>query len=207
MDALQEGVSLWRGWLDPGAQRGLLAEITALLCHAPPFRPVMPRNGRPFSVRMSNAGRLGWISDRDGYRYQSYHPETGRPWPSIPEQVLDVWRRLAGYPALPEACLINLYDGWAKMGLHQDRDEAALDAPVLSISLGAVARFRLGGNDRSGSTRSLLLQSGDVLALAGPARLCFHGIDRVFAGTSSLPGLPEGIERINLTLRRVEPAR
>jgi alkylated DNA repair protein (DNA oxidative demethylase) len=157
---------------------------------------------------MSNAGGLGWISDRGGYRYQPFHPETGRPWPPIPEEVLRVWRRLAAYPAPPEACLINLYDGSARMGLHQDRDEAALDAPVLSISLGATARFRLGGSGRDGPTQSLLLYSGDVLALDGPARLCFHGIDRIIAGTSPLPGLPEGVERINLTLRRVErPAR
>ncbi len=204
MDELQEGISLWRGWLDARAQRSLLAVVEALLRQAPPFRPIMPRSGRPFSVRMSNAGRLGWVSDREGYRYQPFHPHTGRPWPAIPDEVLDVWRRLASYAAPPEACLINLYDGSARMGLHQDRDEAALEAPVLSISLGAAARFRVAGISRVGPTRSLLLHSGDVLALGGPARLYFHGIERVIAGTSPLPGLPEGVERINLTLRRVE---
>ncbi|HEX6101784.1 MAG TPA: alpha-ketoglutarate-dependent dioxygenase AlkB [Alphaproteobacteria bacterium] len=203
MTDLPQGVSLWRGWLDPEAQRALLREVTALLEEAPPFRPTMPRSGRPFSVQMSNAGPLGWVSDRSGYRYQAHHPETGRPWPAMPERVLEVWNRLAAYPAPPEACLINLYDAGARMGAHQDKDEAALDAPVLSISLGAAAQFAIGGAARGGGTRKLLLQSGDVLALSGPARLAFHGVDKVFAGTGPLPRLPAGAERINLTLRRV----
>ena len=200
---LPEGVSLWRGCLDPGAQRALLREVASLLEEAPPFRPTMPRSGRPLSVRMSNAGPLGWVSDRSGYRYQARHPDTGRPWPAIPRQVLEVWGQLAAYPSPPEACLINLYDAAARMGAHQDRDEAAIEAPVLSISLGAAAQFAIGGAARGGTTQKLLLQSGDVLALGGPARLVFHGVDKVFAGTSPLPRLPHGAERINLTLRRV----
>jgi alkylated DNA repair protein (DNA oxidative demethylase) len=152
---------------------------------------------------MSNAGPLGWVSDRSGYRYQATHPETGRRWPAIPDHVLALWRELAGYPAPPEACLINLYDAGARMGAHQDRDEAAIDAPVLSISLGSAAQFAVGGTARGGPTQKLLLQSGDVLALGGPARLVFHGVDKVFPGTSPLPRLPGGAERINLTLRRV----
>jgi alkylated DNA repair protein (DNA oxidative demethylase) len=203
MTNLPEGVSLWRGWLDPKGQRTLAEEIAALLAEAPPFRPTMPRSGRPFSVRMSNAGPLGWVSDRAGYRYQTTHPATGRPWPAIPKSVLDIWERLAAYPAPPEACLINLYDAEARMGAHQDRDEPAVDAPVLSISLGAAAQFAVGGTARGGPTHKLLLQSGDVLALGGPARLAFHGVDKVFPGTSPLPRLPAGAERINLTLRRV----
>jgi alkylated DNA repair protein (DNA oxidative demethylase) len=163
----------------------------------------MPRSGRPFSVQMSNAGPLGWVSDPAGYRYQPTHPETGRPWPAIPETVLELWEELAAYPAPPEACLINLYDAEARMGAHQDKDEAALDAPVLSISLGSAAQFAVGGHARGGATQKLLLQSGDVLALGGPARLLFHGVDKVFPGTSPLPRLPAGAERINLTLRRV----
>jgi alkylated DNA repair protein (DNA oxidative demethylase) len=206
MRDLPEGVSLWRGRLDVEAQRRLVEAVAALLAEAPPFRPTMPKSGRPFSVRMSNAGPLGWVSDRSGYRYQPVHPETGRPWPAIPRQVLDIWEALAAYPAPPEACLINLYDAAARMGAHQDKDEAALDAPVLSISLGAAAQFAIGGVDRGGGTQKLLLQSGDVLALGGPARLLFHGVDKVFAGTSPLPPLPEGAERINLTLRRVTRA-
>ena len=203
MTNLPEGVSLWRERLDPKAQRALVEEIAALLVEAPPFRPTMPRSGRPFSVRMSNAGPLGWVSDRAGYRYQTTHPETGRPWPPIPRSILTIWAELADYPAPPEACLINLYDAGARMGAHQDRDEPAVDAPVLSISLGAAAQFAVGGTARGGPTHKLLLQSGDVLALGGPARLIFHGVDKVFPGTSPLPRLPDGAERINLTLRRV----
>ena len=207
MANLPEGVSLWRGRLDPKAQRALVEEIAALLVEAPPFRPTMPRSGRPFSVRMSNAGPLGWVSDRAGYRYQTTHPETGRPWPPIPRSILTIWAELADYPAPPEACLINLYDAGARMGAHQDRDEPAVDAPVLSISLGAAAQFAVGGTARGGPTHKLLLQSGDVLAFGGPARLAFHGVDKVFPGTSPLPQLPEGAERINLTLRRVTAAK
>ncbi len=203
LSELPQGLRLYRRWLSPPAQAEIVAEIAEILVAAPPFRPTMPRYGRPFSVMMSNAGRLGWVSDRRGYRYERRHPETGRPWPAIPEAVLAVWRALASYPAPPEACLINLYDADARMGLHQDRDETALEAPVVSISLGASARFRIGGPSRDGSTRGLVLESGDVAVLAGAARLSFHGIDRVSAGSSPLTGLPERIERINLTLRRV----
>lgn len=203
---LPEGLVLYRRRLEPAAQALILAGLAQVLAAAPPFRPVMPTSGRPFSVRMSNAGPLGWVSDRDGYRYEPRHPATGRPWPAIPEGVMGVWRALAAYPAPPEACLINLYDATARMGLHQDRDEAALDAPVVSISLGASACFRVGGTSRTGPTRSVTLESGDVLVMGGPARLVFHGIDRVFAGTSPLPGLALGVERINLTLRRVTRA-
>ena len=202
MPDLPKGVRLWRARLDLEAQRALAGQVARLLEEAPPFRPTMPRSGRPFSVQMSNAGPLGWVSDRAGYRYQPTHPETGRPWPAIPVSVLELWK-IAAYPAPPEACLINLYDPDARMGSHQDKDEAALDAPVVSISLGAAAQFGIGSAERSGPRQSLLLQSGDVLALGGPARLAFHGIDRVFPGTSPLPGLPPGVERINLTLRRV----
>ena len=205
MQDLPEGVRLERGWLDAAGQRALAGRIDAILAEAPAFRPRMPRTGRPFSVLMTNAGPLGWVSDADGYRYQPTHPETGRLWPAIPEEVLAIWREVARYPAPPEACLVNLYAAEARMGLHQDKDEAALDAPVLSISLGASARFWLGGTERGGPGRTLILESGDVLALGGPARLAFHGIDKVLPGTSPLPALPFDAARINLTLRRVTP--
>jgi alkylated DNA repair protein (DNA oxidative demethylase) len=160
----------------------------------------MPKSGRPFTVRMSNCGPLGWVSDQSGYRYQPTHPETGRPWPPIPATLLALWDELARYPDPPEACLINFYAPTAKMGLHQDRDEEDFAAPVVSISLGDCCLFRVGGLKRSEPTRAFRLSSGDVLVLGGGARLAFHGVDRVYEGTSSL--LPEG-GRINLTLRRV----
>lgn len=203
------GLRLLPGALDVDAQRGLLDEIALLLASAPPYRPTMPRSAQPFSVAMSNAGPLGWVSDRAGYRYQPTHPETHAPWPAIPPTALALWRAHADYRADPEACLVNLYDASARMGLHHDADEDAKDAPVLSISLGDTALFRVGGAQRSGPTRSVCLASGDVVILAGDARHFFHGIDRVMPGTSRLPDkFPEslrtmGVRRINLTLRRV----
>ena len=195
-----EGLAHDPGILDRPAQEALVEALRAAVKLAPLFTPVMPRTGRPFSVRMTNLGPLGWVSDRAGYRYQPVHPETGQPWPAMPEVLIDLWRRYAAYPRPPEACLVNFYQQGAKMGLHQDRDEEDLAAPVLSVSLGDTAVFRFGGTERGGKTQTLKLNSGDLLVMGGPARLCFHGIDRVLSGTSTL--LKEG-GRINLTLRRV----
>lgn len=196
-----------RASLSRPAVESLLAEIVALLGDAPLFQPVMPRWGTPFSVRMSNCGPLGWVSDKSGYRYQPTHPVTGKPWPPVPEVLLALWRAHAGYPHPPQACLINYYAEGAKMGLHQDRDEQDFDAPVLSVSLGDTARFRLGTTERNGPTESFPLRSGDVMMLAGAQRLAFHGVDKVLAGSSNLllpyPDLFPGGGRINLTLRRV----
>jgi alkylated DNA repair protein (DNA oxidative demethylase) len=188
------------GHLPVLAQKALLAEVLAAVEAAGWFQPTMPRSGRPMSVRMCNLGPLGWVTDRQGYRYQPCHPDTGRPWPAMPAPLLALWAEVTGWPDPPEACLVNLYRGDARMGLHQDRDETDLTAPVLSVSLGDRALFRLGGTSRKDSTRALALASGDVVVLGGDARLCFHGIDHVLPGTSPL--VPGG-GRINLTLRRV----
>ena len=194
------GLAHHPGYLDRAAQEGLAADLARAQASAPPFTPRMPRTGKPFSVRMTNCGPLGWVSDVAGYRYQARHPETGAPWPKIPPRLLALWADLAGYPLPPEACLVNLYGAGTRMGLHQDRDEADLDAPVVSVSLGDTAVFRIGGAARGDPTRSLRLASGDVFVFGGPARLIFHGIDRVIAGSSTL--LSEG-GRLNCTLRRV----
>lgn len=187
--------------LDRPRQEALLAELRAVIAAAPLYRPVMPRSGRPFSVLMTNAGACGWLSDKAGYRYSARHPETGQPWPAIPPGLLALWDALTGFPAPPDCCLCNYYaDGRARMGLHQDRDEDSFAPPVLSLSLGDRAVFRIGGLTRRGPTRSLKLDSGDAVLLSGDARLAFHGIDRVLAGSSRL--LPEG-GRLNVTLRRV----
>lgn len=188
------------GYLDGPAQRALADELREIIRAAPLFTPRMPRTGKPFSVRMSNCGDLGWVSDLDGYRYQPVHPDTGAAWPAMPTALLAAWDDLADWPRPPEACLINLYRPDARMGLHQDRDEAALDAPVLSLSLGATAVFRIGGTARADRTRSIRLTSGDAFLFGGPARLVFHGVDRIVPGTSTL--LPDDL-RLNLTLRRV----
>jgi alkylated DNA repair protein (DNA oxidative demethylase) len=161
----------------------------------------MPRTGKPFSVRMTNCGRLGWVSDETGYRYQPLHPETGKPWPTLPDPVLRAWEELSGYPHPPDACLINFYEPGARMGMHQDKDEEEFEAPVVSLSLGDTALFRYGGLDRRDPTRSVRLNSGDAIVFGGPARLIHHGIDRLMAGSSGL--LPGG-GRLNLTLRKVE---
>jgi alkylated DNA repair protein (DNA oxidative demethylase) len=198
---LASGVVLWPGRLAPQQQAALVAEIVSRTALAPFFRPVMPGSGKPFSVAMTNFGSLGWLSDQaKGYRYEAYHPTTRAPWPAIPEALLDLWAATTRYLAAPEACLVNLYRAGARMGLHRDEDEAATDAPVLSVSLGDTAIFRFGSTERRGPTRTVKLASGDVLMFGGPARLMYHGIDRILAGGSSLI---EGGGRINLTLRRV----
>ena len=197
---MQQGLKYFPGFLDQQAQQLLVEHLRLVAAEAPFFTPVMPRTGRPFSVRMTNLGPLGWVSDRAGYRYQATHPDTGEPWPPIPEMVLDVWRKVSGYRQDPQACLVNHYREGAKMGLHQDADEEDFAAPVVSISLGDTAVFRTGGTERGGKTETLKLSSGDVLVMGGASRLCYHGIDRVLSGTSRL--LKDG-GRINLTLRRV----
>jgi DNA oxidative demethylase len=187
-------------YLDRTAQERLLDAVREIVRQAPLYPPRMPRTGSPFSVRMTNCGVLGWVSDVHGYRYQDTHPVSGRPWPPIPDQMLEAWSELARYPHPPQACLINYYGPSAKMGLHQDRDEQDFAAPVVSLSLGDTCIFRYGGAQRRGPTRTFRLASGDAMVLAQENRLVFHGVDRVIAGTSTL--LPEG-GRFNLTLRRV----
>ena len=206
MARLDEGVELAPGLryvpghLTPEMQATLVRDLRGILAEAPLFQPVMPRTGRPFSVRMSNCGRLGWVADRRGYRYVAKHPVDGRAWPEMPALATRAWTALCGGARAPEACLINYYATDARMGLHQDRDEDSLDDPVLSLSLGDTGVFRFGGSERGGPTRSLKLASGDALVMGGAARLAFHGIDRILGGSSTLLG--EG-GRFNLTLRRV----
>ncbi|MDZ5697388.1 alpha-ketoglutarate-dependent dioxygenase AlkB [Chelativorans sp. M5D2P16] len=203
MNTLPNGVHHIPGALDQDAQEALLEAIRAMVSEAPLFVPTMPRTGKPMSVRMTNCGPLGWLTDKEGgYRYQATHPETGRPWPAIPPALLAVWEKFAGYPHPPEACLVNYYDHTAKMGLHQDRDEREFAAPVVSVSLGDACLFRVGGRSRSGKTVSFRLESGDVVVLGGEGRMSFHGVDRIYPGSSTL--LRNG-GRINLTLRRVNP--
>ncbi len=199
MDVLQvRGFEIHAGRIDPVAQDRLVEALRNCLAVAPLFQPVTPR-GRPMSVRMSAAGEYGWISDRKGYRYARQHP-SGMAWPKMPAMLQALWADLLPEVRAPECCLINWYSETAKMGMHQDRDEADLTQPVLSVSLGDDALFRMGNVTRGGKTESIWLKSGDVVVMRGDARLAYHGVDRVRAGSSTL--LPNG-GRINLTLRVV----
>ena len=201
MNILPRGVKHIPGYLDVEAQRALVDDIRAIVAAAPLYSPEMPRTGKPMSVRMTNCGTLGWVTDRArGYRYQATHPLTGDRWPPIPRRLLDIWDAMANFPAPPEACLVNFYAEDARMGLHQDRDEQDLSAPVVSVSLGDSCLFRVGEATRGGRTTSIRLESGDLVILGGEGRLCFHGVDRIYPATSAL--LRNG-GRINLTLRRV----
>ncbi len=204
-EEIAPGAVLHRGHLGRAAQEAMVAALRAVIAEAPLVRPVTPW-GKPMSVRMTSAGRLGWVIERGRYRYSAVHPETGRPWPPIPAAVLEVWRAVSGWPEDPDCCLVNWYGEGARMGLHRDADEGpdlsapAFAAPVVSVSLGDPARFRIGGRARKDPTRSAILASGDVLAMGGASRLAYHGIDRVMFGEGDL--LPDG-GRINLTLRVV----
>jgi alkylated DNA repair protein (DNA oxidative demethylase) len=198
------GILLWRERLNRTAQETLLNDVMARVGEAPFYCPRMPGNGKPFSVEETNFGPLGWVSDKKGYRYQAQHPVTGQSWPDIPASLTKLWDEIAdaAYPGSggPQCCLVNLYRAGARMSLHQDKDEDALSAPVVSVSLGDDAVFRIGGVQKGGPTKSVRLASGDVLMFGGPARLVHHGIDRILPGTSTL--IADG-GRTNLTLRRV----
>jgi alkylated DNA repair protein (DNA oxidative demethylase) len=198
-ESVLRGARVIRNALAPDRQVALLDEVRAVVRAAPLFAPETP-GGRKMSVRMTSAGRVGWVTDARGYRYDSHHP-SGLPWPAIPAIAGDVWREWSGVDRLPDCCLVNFYADGARMGLHQDRDEGDFAWPVLSISLGDDALFRIGGTTRGGPTESVWLRSGDVVVLEGDARLAFHGIDRVRFGSSGL--LRDG-GRINLTLRVVD---
>jgi alkylated DNA repair protein (DNA oxidative demethylase) len=202
--ALPPGIRHFPLYLDRPAQERLLEAVRSVVAEAPLYTPAMPKAGKEMSVRMTNCGVLGWVTDKEhGYRYQPTHPVTARPWPDIPDMLLAIWRDTAQTDIQPEACLINHYDANAKMGLHQDRDENEFAAPVVSVSLGDQCLFRVGGVSRSDPTRSFRLSSGDVVVIGGEGRLAFHGVDRIYPGTSMLLKR-EG--RINLTMRRVTPA-
>ena len=196
--AVGPGITLFKG----RAADDALAAALAVIAVAPPRRMTTP-GGKPMSVAMTNCGPLGWISDRDGYRYVPTDPLTGSAWPQMPPVLATLAAEAAdaaGFPGFaPQACLINLYELDARMGAHQDRDEQALAAPIVSVSFGLSARFRIGGASRGGPTRSFPLDHGDVLVFGGPARLAYHGVDRLLPGVHPVLGA----RRLNLTFRRV----
>lgn len=201
MILLAPGIRYFPDYFTQQQQTALLEEIRTVVATAPLYVPAMPRTGKEMSVRMTNCGSLGWVTDKEfGYRYQPTHPVTQQPWPAIPQSLVELWLSVGDYPQPPEACLINFYSETAKMGLHQDRDEQNLEAPVVSVSLGDTCLFRFGGTNRNDRTQSIKLSSGDVVVLGDEGRLAFHGVDRIYPGTSTLL---KSTGRINLTLRRV----
>lgn len=206
MREVAPGAFHFPGYLDAAAQARLAQDIAAVIAQAPLYVSTMPKTGAPMSVRMTNCGALGWMSDKDkGYRYEPLHPVTGAPWPPIPRMLRDAWDALTGYAKPPEACLVNVYSDDAKMGLHLDRDEKDFEAPILSLSLGAECRFRIGGPRRADGTVAFALCGGDALVMGGASRRCYHGVDRILPRLGA--GLPAPLAelgaRINLTLRRV----
>ncbi|MBG0798275.1 alpha-ketoglutarate-dependent dioxygenase AlkB [Methylocystis sp. L43] len=206
MPEIAPGAFHYPRFLDAAAQTTLAEEIAEVIAAAPLYVSTMPKTGAPMSVRMTNCGALGWVSDKErGYRYEPRHPGTENAWPAMPLRLLELWNELAHYHKPPEACLVNVYDETARMGLHQDKDESDFDAPILSLSLGADCRFRLGGTRRGDRAPALTLSSGDALVLSGPARMRYHGVDRILPtiGAPLPPALAALGVRVNLTLRRV----
>jgi alkylated DNA repair protein (DNA oxidative demethylase) len=201
VEPLEAGAVLLRGFAS--AEAPVLIEGVHQVAHASPFRHLVVPGGHTMSVAMTNCGRLGWVSDRTGYRYDPVDPSTGAPWPAMPEAFLDLARRAAteaGFPGYdPDACLINRYAAGAKLGLHQDRDEKDPVAPIVSVSLGLPAVFLWGGKRRGDPVRRLRLESGDIAVWGGPARFVYHGIAPLKAGDHPLTG----DVRINLTFRKV----
>lgn len=198
-EPLSEGAWLLRGFaLEVDA--ALLQAVDAI-ARAAPFRHLVTPGGFRMSVGMTNAGRLGWVSDRRGYRYERHDPQSGRPWPDMPEGFGTLARRAAaeaGYDAFdPDACLVNRYAPGARLTLHQDRDEARLAAPIVSVSLGVPATFLWGGLERGARTRRIALSHGDVVVWGGVSRMYFHGIAPLKPGWHPLTAE----DRINLTFR------
>lgn len=195
-----DGFQFLPNYLDRDAQEELIENIRKAMINNPFYTPRMPGSNKPFTVKMTNFGPLGWVSDNSGYRYEKKHPETKKTWPSIPRALMSIWEDISQYPNPPQSCLVNFYDVNAKMGLHIDGDEEDTKAPVISLSLGDSARFRIGGLKRSDPTKSFKVNSGDLIILGGNSRLAYHGIDRIYGGSSTL--LKNG-GRLNLTMRRV----
>lgn len=200
-EQLEEGAVLLRGFATPEAPA--LLEAVARVAEAAPFRHLVTRGGYTMSVAMTNCGRVGWVSDRSGYRYDPVDPQTGASWPAMPGLFLDLAARAAaeggftGYD--PDACLINRYVAGAKLGVHQDLDEDDAWSPIVSVSLGLPATFLWGGKDRSDPLRRMRVEHGDVVVWGGPARFVCHGVAPLKAGEHPLTG----DARINLTFRKV----
>jgi DNA oxidative demethylase len=200
-EPLEDGAVLLRGFATAEAPQ--LIEAVSRITQDAPFRHLITPGGHTMSVAMTNCGRVGWVSDRTGYRYDPLDPDKGKPWPAMPPVFLDLAVRAAADAGFadydPDACLINRYVAGAKLSLHQDRDEEDPWAPIVSVSLGLPATFLWGGKRRADPVRRLLLESGDIVVWGGPARFVYHGVAPLKDGEHPLTGSA----RINLTFRKV----
>ncbi len=200
-ESLEDGAVLLRAFATSEAAQ-LIEGVTRIAQQAA-FRHLVVPGGHTMSVAMTNCGRVGWVSDRTGYRYDPLDPDTGKPWPATPPVFLDLAVRAAADAGFadydPDACLINRYVAGAKLSLHQDRDEKDPWAPIVSVSLGLPATFLWGGKRRADPVRRLRLESGDVVVWGGPARFVYHGVAPLKNGEHPLTGSA----RINLTFRKV----
>jgi DNA oxidative demethylase len=199
-EAMAEGAVLLRGFAR-AIEAELIADLRAIVAQAP-FRHMVTPGGHQMSVAMTNCGRIGWVTDRTGYRYDASDPDAAKPWPAMPPSFRDLAARAAlqaGFEAFaPDACLVNRYAPGARMSLHQDKDELDLAAPIVSVSLGLPATFMFGGLQRSDKTRRFRLEHGDIAVWGGPARLAFHGVAPLADGDHAVMGR----QRINLTFRK-----
>jgi alkylated DNA repair protein (DNA oxidative demethylase) len=201
----------WREELCPGAvilrrfaapdETAIFAALHGITVKAP-FRHMVTPGGFLMSVAMTNCGSYGWVTDRTGYRYDAVAPESGKPWPRMPDVFLQLAQDAAasaGFKGFePDACLINRYGPGARLSLHQDKNERDLGAPIVSVSLGIPAVFLFGGSQRQDKPMRVQLMHGDVVVWGGPARLRYHGVMPLKEGYHSLAGG----HRINLTFRK-----
>ncbi len=198
---LAEGACILHGYALPQVAN-LLVELKRLTSLAP-LRHLITPGGFKMSVAMSNCGKVGWVSDRSGYRYDTLDPESGDPWPDMPTIFTHLAQNAAESAGFsnysPDACLINNYQPGSRLSLHQDRDENDAHAPIVSVSLGLPATFLFGGFKRRDRPKRYRLDHGDVVVWGGPARFIFHGVLPIAEGHHSLLGN----RRVNITFRKV----
>jgi len=198
-EIMAEGAMLLRG-AALAFEMDVMAALEAIMAQAP-FRHMVTPGGFVMSVAMTNCGDAGWITDRTGYRYDRIDPQTGQPWPALPDcflKLATVAATEAGYPLfVPDACLINRYEPGARLSLHQDKNERDFDDPIVSVSLGLPATFQFGGLKRSDPVRKFALRHGDVAVWGGPSRLYYHGVLELKDGEHDTVGRL----RLNLTFR------
>jgi alkylated DNA repair protein (DNA oxidative demethylase) len=197
---LGPGIRLLRGFADSRKLMPLVERVAS----QSPFRHLVTPGGQTMSVAMTNCGPLGWVSDRSGYRYDARDPQTGRPWPAMPEEFRELALSAAthaGFPGfVPDACLVNRYAAGSRLTAHRDADEQDYTQPIVSVSLGLPASFAFYGLTRGGKGRGVALGDGDVLVWGGPSRLVYHAVRPIKPGVHPVTG----VYRYNLTFRHAK---